>query len=276
MRRNDKAACWLGIALLALMAGPVLAQGNVTDWSDSQPTEADSPTGWLPSDPVATEGGLTFYADRATFDAAFPGVPCEDFEEGTIAPGGVNGIDAPLDSTTNNPPVFVAGDIEPGIRFQDNPGPDANGLVVLGAGFGANASIVLLANTFNDAFEIVFTDANTFAFGADLYDFFGFDPNTAIEVFDTGDVSLGTTSALADNDGEFWGVSSAVAIGRITILAFSDNATTGAEGVDDACFGAAAPDEPDPIIVEIPTLGKLGLLLLFLALVITGIFVMRR
>ena len=275
MRRNENAACWLGIALLAIMVGsPVFAQENLSDWGSDRPSDPSDQA----SAPMDTQnvGGLTFYTDRATFDTDFPGLPCEDFEEGVIAPGGVQGIDAPLDNTTTNPPVFSAGDIEPGIRFQDNPGPDPGGLVVLGAGFGTNASIILLANTFNDTFEIEFTDGMTTAFGADLYDYFGSDPNTAIEVFDTGDVSLGTTTALADNDGEFWGVSAPVAIGRITITAFSDNATTGAEGVDDACFGMGPMDDDPNFDIEIPTLSQVGLLLLILALGITGILVMRR
>lgn len=75
----------------------------------------------------------TFYTDRPTFDASNHGLSIEDFEEGVVPVNGAVPMDAPLDSTTNNG-FFAPGDILPGIRFQDNPGPDANHLFLTGDG----------------------------------------------------------------------------------------------------------------------------------------------
>ena len=37
-------------------------------------------------------GELTFYSNRGIFDGQFPDLPCEDFEEGNVAPDGIEGL----------------------------------------------------------------------------------------------------------------------------------------------------------------------------------------
>jgi hypothetical protein len=60
----------------------------------------------------------TMYTDRATFEAAAPGLPTEDFEKTSA----VAEFDSPLDETTDVPPFIAPGDILPGIVFLN---PDA-------------------------------------------------------------------------------------------------------------------------------------------------------
>jgi hypothetical protein len=176
---------------------------------------------------------LTFYTDRGTFEAAFPQLPCEDFEEGNVLPSSVVGCPAPLDET-NNDSCFSPGDIEPGIEFVDDPGPDTiDGLVLLGPGFGGAPSKNVIANTFIDTYVINFTDGDTQAAGMDLVAYFSND-TCDIDIFGAGGL-LGSTTAPCTNAGSFWGVSSNVeSIVRIDVTSPTDQS----EGVDNICFGA--------------------------------------
>src|SRR5689334_14012098 len=83
--------------------------------------------------PRSAAAQVTTFTTRASFNAANPGLPLEDFEEATLAPSTFGNITGPLNTTSNNI-AFVPGDILPGLSLVDNPGPDSNGLVVLGTG----------------------------------------------------------------------------------------------------------------------------------------------
>jgi uncharacterized repeat protein (TIGR01451 family) len=184
------------------------------------------------TDPLGT---LTFYTDRTVFETAFPGLPEETFEAGNALPGGFSTCDAPLDSAGDGPCGYAAGEILDGIALQDNPGPEPAALILLGAGTSLNPTMALIANTFSDAFDIVFNPPVSAA-GMDLHSTpapgQGPPDSVNIEVFDAANVSLGTTPATASGPGNFWGVSSTTPIGRIRILSTNNQA----EGVDNLSF----------------------------------------
>ena len=117
---------------------------------------------------------LTFYNDRATFDADFPDLPLEDFKEGNVSAGGVRGCSKPVDENTNNR-CFVPGDIEPGVSFTT---PSGSGIVLYGAGFGGATSKNIVANRATDPFIIDFTAEDVTAVGMDITAYFNGDPHT--------------------------------------------------------------------------------------------------
>lgn len=189
-----------------------------------------------PSSGHQPQGTITIYTVRATFEAAFPGLTVEDFEEGNAPAGNFSVCDAPLDAAGDVPCGFAAGDILSGVAFQDSPGPDAAALILLGAGAALNPSQTLIANTFSDSFEILF-DPPVNAAGMDLHSTpaLGQGPPDilTIQVFDANDVLIDSDpAAAASGAGNFWGVSSPTPIGRISML--STNAR--AEGVDNISF----------------------------------------
>lgn len=184
----------------------------------------------------AVTGTITVYTVRATFEAAFPGLPLEDFEEGNAPPGNFSVCDSPLDDTGDAACGFAPGDILSGVAFQDNPGPDAASLILLGAGTSLNPSMAVVANTFTDSFDILF-DPPVTAAGMDLHstDAPGSGPpdTLTIQVFDASNVLIDTDpAAAASGPGNFWGVSSPTPIGRISMLSSNNRA----EGVDNISF----------------------------------------
>lgn len=184
----------------------------------------------------APTGTVTIFTNRTTFQTAHPGLPLEDFEEGTAAPGAFTVCDAPLDEAGDVPCGFPVGSILPGVAFQDNPGPEAAALILLGAGTSLNPTKTLIANTFADSFDILF-DPPVTAAGMDLHstDAPGSGPPDvmAIQIFDAGGVLIDTDPAAnGGGPGNFWGVSSSTPIGRISILSTNNRA----EGVDNIEF----------------------------------------
>jgi subtilisin-like proprotein convertase family protein len=225
-------------ATLALLS-PSLAPGADT-WRDASlgvNNPAKSGQSSRPAPPTsADKGTLTIYTSEAVFDGAFPGLPLEDFEEGNAPPGNFSVCDSPLDATGDATCGFGAGDILAGVAFQDNPGPDAQSLILLGAGAALNASQAVIANTFADSFDIVF-DPPVSAAGMFLHSTPALGqgpPDTiSISVFDAADGLIGTDpAAAASGAGNFWGVSSTTPIARISMLSLNNQA----EGVDNIRF----------------------------------------
>ena len=179
---------------------------------------------------------LTFYNDRATFDADFPDLPLEDFEEGNVSAGGVRGCSKPVDENTNNR-CFVPGDIEPGVSFTT---PSGSGIVLHGAGFGGATSKNIVANRATDPFIIDFTAEDVTAVGMDITAYFNGDPHVQIDIFGANGLLGTTTAAGTPESGSFWGVSSDEVITQIVL---TSNIGKG-EGVDNIAFGPGnkAPD----------------------------------
>lgn len=63
-----------------------------------------------------TSAALVFSATRAAFDAAYPGLPTETFEEARVGVGGAAATGSPLSSATNNA-IFHTGEILPGVSI---------------------------------------------------------------------------------------------------------------------------------------------------------------
>jgi hypothetical protein len=185
------------------------------------------------------QGVVNTYGDRSQFDAQFPGLPLEDFENGQWGDGGFKSCPAPWDASTNNA-CFAPGGLLPGVSFQDDPlnelgGGTTNGLTGLGNGTLGNLTKGIVASSFVDAFEIRFDPPVNVA-GMDLLHFYSNNISVAITVYDTVGNLLVTTSANAGNTGSFWGIYSQVPITRIRInspLVIAD----GSEGVDNLAFG---------------------------------------
>jgi len=173
---------------------------------------------------------MVYFYDWGSFNAGAPGLPVEDFEEGVVAPGGVEGCPAPLDSTSNNA-CFVPGDILDGIRFSDDPGPDPDGIALIGSGFNGNASKAVLANTFTDSFVISFYHPAN-AVGFEVMAQTSAD-NVIISIYAVDGALLDTRVVAATNAGTFFGFVSDIQIGSITI----NSPTNQSEGVDNIAFG---------------------------------------
>jgi len=175
-----------------------------------------------------------YYNDRAIFDTDAGPLPIEDFEASSAAPGTINGMDAPLDEFTNNA-FFAPGDILPGIRIQDNPGPDAAGLVALGVGGGGCPTLTVSTNTFVDSCDIWFDNpaVPVFAIGMDVQTYIAAG-TVDIQIFGIGGVLLDTVSVPGDNTGVFWGVISDEQIESINMY---EQAGAAVECGDNIAFG---------------------------------------
>ena len=185
---------------------------------------------------IAVTAQTNFYTDRATFEADFPGLALEDFEEGMVGAGGVVLCDEPVNSASNDA-CFVPGDIIPDVDFRSS---SAGGMVILGSGIIGNASIVLGPNFFADSYIINMT-GTTFAAGMDLW--VGADGTVDVNVFDGPDGTgalLGSTSvAVTGGVGQFTGVESSSLIGSIIL----EETAGGGEVIDDFSMS----DVPIPV-----------------------------
>lgn len=193
------------------------------------PAPAVKPVEILP--PAMSPLALTYYTDRTVFDADFPGLPIEGFENGIVAPGNIVSFVGPLDENTNNA-YFGPGDVLPGIQIAASTGDIAG----LGVGAAGNASKIFLPNTFSDS-EIVSFNPPVTAVGFDVHDFGG-GTSCGIDIYDALDNLLVSTSSPSSAAGVFFGVHSDTPIGKIIIIA-----TTG-QGVDNIAFGNTSPAVP--------------------------------
>ncbi len=194
---------------------------------------------------------LLTFDTRAAFNAAAPGLPVEDFEEGNIGAGGIAGFDDPLDSSTNNT-FFAPGDILTGLTLEAST-EEGGDLFILGAGFDLDPSIVVGANFFEASLDLLFSGAS--AIGLDIGSALD-DSTVTVSVFGPGDLLLNTFNVAATGTGTFFGViNDSGTISRINLLAFST--TDQAEWVDNVAFGAA-PASPSPV-PEPATLSLLGI-----------------
>ena len=247
------------LAIVAVLASlqPAMAQLNLSDMPANPGKDEISNNG---RGTVDGPSGLTYYLDRPTFDGDFPGLPIEDFEDGAIAPGGVQGFAMPLNSTSSNA-VFSPGDILPGIEFAATGGDPGNELVALGAGFAGNPSITVAANTFVESWIINFPNNDVFATGMDLQSFFNAD-TVDIDIYGPGGL-IDSTTASSSNAGTFWGVASS---GDPIVQIVIDSQTDQAEGCDNIAFGAGA----------VPTMPVPAMILMILALAIVSLIAIHR
>jgi hypothetical protein len=192
----------------------------------------------------SASAALITYTDRGTFNASAPAVVVEGFEAAAANDNTFTTFSGPLDAASSNA-VFAPGDVLPGFQIVDNPGPDANGLIALGAGLNTPTKAIL-ANTFTDGMDVLFS-AGTQAVGFDFWTAPSPGANSAwivtISVFDLNDVLLGSfVPSSSTSAGVFFGVTSdAEAIGRVNIFSAGNQA----EAIDDLAFDAVS-GVPEP------------------------------
>ncbi|MBN1659653.1 MAG: carboxypeptidase regulatory-like domain-containing protein [Anaerolineae bacterium] len=211
-----------------VIAAPTIAHS----YTDGHLAPADS--GSVESPPAPSRYtdsalALVYYGDRATFDADYPGLPVEGFENTLVPDGNIVACDGPFDSATDNA-CFAPGGILDGIRLM-NVDP-INQMVVIGDGALGQPSALVGPNTFVDDHDLIFYDGGVNAVGLDLWSPMG-EATFDLYIYGPGDVLLGQTSVLAQTTGTFWGVASNTPITRIRTTS-----TAGAgELFDDIAFG---------------------------------------
>ena len=182
--------------------------------------------------PTSTPGGLLYYTDQTEFEADFPGLPKEDFEESPIAAGTFDFCTGPIDSTTNQPPnCFVPGDILPGLSLDSDPGHQ---MPIHGIGYGTltTSSVTLASNPGSDILSISFSGSDVYAVGMDLVAFLSGVGTYTIKVYGTGNTLLDTiTSPTVSTSETFFGFFSPRPITQFTL----DNGAN--EIVDNIQFG---------------------------------------
>jgi hypothetical protein len=199
--------------------------------------------------PVST-ASLTFFTDRAAFQARASQMALEAFANGNVPAGGVMGCPGPLDMTSNNA-CFSPGGIQPGVQFNSDPTHDACAtgceIALVGQGALSAPSKNIAANFGGDAFVMSFAGGNVTAVGADLIAYFTTISTTcSIEIWGASGV-LGTTTAPCTppnyaNSGVFWGVIADQAITKIRIVPPPGSSGLAPHsGVLDVSFGAGAP-----------------------------------
>ncbi|WP_412060763.1 immunoglobulin-like domain-containing protein [Rubrivirga sp. IMCC45206] len=256
----------LPLLVLALLALPheALAQQSFTDLDGSE-----KPADFAPAPTThASLPGLTFFTDRAAFDAETgPLGASEDFSGTLVGPGGVSSCGGTLNSTTNDA-CFPSGGVVDGFSF-DNIFlvPPVDDYVVVGPGFLSASTYMVGPNTFGDDSRFTFDDGPA-AVGFNIATL---DPGTfTIEVFGAGG-SLGSTTispAGLPAGGSFFGVIADEAITQIDVT----NTTNEAELFSDLTFGAlglradAGPNQrveatgPDGALVQLDGSASTGII----------------
>ena len=104
------------LCLLTGFSGPAFAVDGDSFTSMSNPGLTATADG-LQSRTSTVTASLIFFTDRATFEAAAPGLTLEDFNNGNVGPGGVVGCGDPL---VNGDPCFAPDGIEDGISLRSS------------------------------------------------------------------------------------------------------------------------------------------------------------
>lgn len=236
------------LAALCLVSAPgiVSAQTNLSD------TPARPGANAIPSTPQTTGGteAETFYSDRATFQAANPGLALEDFETPLYPPGsGILTACPEPASSAGSSGCYNPGDLLPGFSMT-SPGAGTPGeeLVILdgAAGFGSPPGIVLGSNTFSAQTRVDF-DPPVAAVGFDIITLTGGGP-VDVTIYDVGGQPInGQTGVPGGAAGSFWGVDSDTPIAAVII---SDPTLGNVELLDDMEFGNPIPVELQSINIE--------------------------
>lgn len=185
---------------------------------------------------------LTFYTSQATFEAAHPGLPVEDFEESPVASGALVPFAEPLNSTTTAAGAFSPGDILEGLQIQTITPSSATPLSVIGdnyAGLMTNASKMVCSSATADDLKLTFPSFNAYAIGMDLLpaSLGGPDETVYIAVYGVLGNLLGTTALSASLSQEtFLGMSSNQLISTITATTTTPPRS---ECVDNIQFGGS-------------------------------------
>ena len=209
---------------------------------------------WVSIDNIqfgAVTSNLTFYTDQTAFEAAYPGLPVEDFEESPVAPGSQVIFGEPLENITNAPGAFAPGDIMDDIHvktvFTATPSTALN---VLGENYaslmGNPSKLVCSSAGLHDDLQIMLynltasgVEIDTYALGMDLMQWH---PSTyppadcVIAVYDITGRLLGSTKmAVLAGKENFIGVFSKQPFLKVTMQFTGDDH----ECVDNIQFGGS-------------------------------------
>ena len=240
-------ALWV-LAALCVVAAPGIASAQDT-LSASTPRPGANAG---PSTPQTIGPGEaeTFYTDRATFQAANPGLALEDFETPLWPPG--SGALQPCPqpaSSAGSAGCYNPGDLLPGFSMT-SPGTTGSGdeLVIIdgAAGFGTPPGVILGSNYFTAQTRVDFNPPVA-AVGFDVISLLGGYP-VDITIYDiAGNPINGQTGVAAGVAGSFWGVDSDTPIGAVLI---SEPSGADVELLDDMEFGNPIPVELQSFNVE--------------------------
>lgn len=220
---------------------------------------------------LANAQGVLFFNDQGTFrqmavahGKIMKGI--EDFEESVLGPAAVAGLNDPLMAGVANGPFLNGLTGLNNLVIQSNMGGansaqlnprGVGGIVTASAGFGGVvASDIVLANTFVDSIDLIFTSPKT-AIGGNPLSLFNAG-NLRVDVYDTFNNLIGTGNTFGTNGGTtFLGVlSMGPAIGRINLFG-NVAGVTQAEGLDNI---EAWEMVPEPGTMAALSLGALALI----------------
>ncbi len=237
----------LVLAVLLVVAAPCvsLAQSNLTDtpvqMGGNVPSTAET---------VGNTEVETFYSDRATFQAANPGLALEDFETPLHPPGAGSLIGCPEPADANGSVgCYNPGDLLVGFSMT-SPGAGTPGqelvLIEGAAGFGTPAGVVLGSNTYIASTRVTFDPAVT-ALGFDIITVLSGNP-VDIVIYDAAGAPINSqTGVPAGAAGSFWGVDSDTPIAAVEI---TDPSQGDVELLDNMEFGDPVPVELQSISIE--------------------------
>ena len=199
---------------------------------------------------------LTNYSDWASFNAAYPGLPVENFQEGNL--GGA--FPEPLNSTSNNG-YFSPGDILPGISFSTS---DALGLSLMTSyqsfSFSSKTLTTAADRVDGTALVVDFSGSGVNAVGFDFYVFTNVlnSAPTDISVYDFGGNITTMTITSSNTGAAFFGVSSDLNnIKRISILGKVPGYYEW-EGIDNVAFSTPVSEPATMLLLGAGLFGLAG------------------
>jgi len=227
----------LALAILASAGiGMAAAQQHFTD-------PGLIPTGPFPVDNVGkTDGPTTWYVDRATFQAANPGLPLEDFTATSVPPGGITACNPPLDSTTNDA-CFSAGSVIPGFSLGVTVDGGGGQYVTINNALGLPC-VAVGPNSFVDETDWNFNPAVAGA-GLDIFTPLGGGETFTMEAFGPGG-SLGTMNYVAGGTAAVFVGVDTVDPGGITRIEIREAVDSTGDLFCDLEFGGA----PVPVMLQ--------------------------
>ena len=233
----------VGVSLLGLVFAPgtLLAQESSTKLAETSPAavalEAVAPAADSPATRLSRQ--VEFFTDRAAFEALFPALTLEDFEDLDVLPDSLCTGAPVLDAMTNVPGCVGTGDIAAGIELRvDNVAANLPDWAALGAGFLGVSSRVVGPNDTIDGFIFDFPEGDVFAVGFDVSCVFAGVGGADVIVYAPSGEILGMNTVFCDPAVRFRGMVSQMPMDRIHV------AVTGfaSEMFDNILFGTQQAD----------------------------------
>ncbi len=215
----------LCVLVAPIFAGSALAEDPPSSFTDLNSASSSLRTDALQLNPRMT-ATLTFYTDRAAFEAAAPGITKETFDSGLAGPFSVVACGDPI-SSAGSGSCFPPGGLETGFSYSSSSNTN---IVLLGSGILGLTSPGVAADLFADNATISFS-TDVFAAG---FDAFGNAGSYPVSVFSAGGLEGSTIVA----PGGFFGVISDT---PITSIEVGTTGPSNGEIIDNLCYGEICP-----------------------------------